>query len=564
VTRMSAVATIVLLALLVPLDGERVVLQGSTQSTLDAAWSRFHRFDDEAARQAFAEAQRLSDGSLMSVAGGALTYLPHPYQEGSYGAGRDILLGLGVSREARRLRATAARDRLWLRLLESAFGGDAPIPAWSDMIQTAEALGVTDPADPRAALLLTARLLLSSPVSGNGTTQAGPLLRVTAGLEELVAAAAADVEARHYLVRLYLRRGEALQARRHARYLLGQAVAPRLVNSALLALSAAGEWGSASDGMGIQGRLLPGAESPRILWQAYLLLQEGRMGEAEALLRPLWTIPTDAALPARMNQARARSLWVIESRRWVDARLGASVAGMDPDVVAGELLAAGMAGVRVGNQQLAMDALARMALLVGDGDAALPVVTAARPAPAPSRPGVNRPGVASLPTSRPMRPGAVGTVAVSDDPASIRLGIQRRRAAVMAQQLEAYTIFAEGRRDEAIVLARQAASVAEDLPSDSMWPMPVKPAHELVGDLLLEARRPVEAMAAYQDSLNRWPQRPLSLLGLYRAATQARHTERAAAARAELARVWGRGDRRWSEIAEVVGAPHDRDDSDDR
>jgi len=124
----------------------------------------------------------------------------------------------------------------------------------------------------------------------------------------------------------------------------------------------------------------------------------------------------------------------------------------------------------------------------------------------------------------------------------------------MAQQLEAYTIFAEGRRDEAIVLARQAASVAEDLPSDSMWPMPVKPAHELVGDLLLEARRPVEAMAAYQDSLNRWPQRPLSLLGLYRAATQARDTERAAAARAELARVWGRGDRRWSEIAEVVGS----------
>jgi hypothetical protein len=554
VTRPSAAATIFLLGLVFALVGGRAAVQSATQSSLDAAWSHVHRFDDEAARQAFAQAGRGPDEGLIAVAGGALTHLPHPYQEGSPPAGRDLLLELGATREARLLRATGAGDRLWLRLLESAFGSETASPAWTALVQTSEALGATGALDARASALVTARLLVSAPASGSSSPQTGPLLRSIAALEELVSGSAADVEARHYLVRLYLRRGEALQARRHARYLLGQAVAPRLLNSALLALSAAGDWGSASEGMRIHGSSLPGAESPRLLWQAYLLLQEGRMGEAEALLRPLWTIPTDAALPARMNQARARALWVIESRRWVDARLGASVAGMDPDVVAGELLAAGMAGVRVGNQQLAMDALARMALLVGDGDAVLPVVTAARPAPAPSRPGVNRPGVAPLPTSRPMRPGASGTVAANDDPASMRLGIQRRRAAVMAQQLEAYTIFAEGRRDEAIVLARQAASVADDFPSDSMWPMPVKPAHELVGDLLLEARRPVEAMAAYLDSLSRWPQRPLSLLGLYRAATQARDTERAAAAKAELARVWGRGDRRWSEIAEVVGA----------
>ena len=40
---------------------------------------------------------------------------------------------------------------------------------------------------------------------------------------------------------------------------------------------------------------------------------------------------------------------------------------------------------------------------------------------------------------------------------------EKRVAAVMAQQLEAVLIFVEGRREEAIVLARQAAAVEDEL-----------------------------------------------------------------------------------------------------
>ena len=64
----------------------------------------------------------------------------------------------------------------------------------------------------------------------------------------------------------------------------------------------------------------------------------------------------------------------------------------------------------------------------------------------------------------------------------------------MAQQLEAALLFVEGRREEALVLARQAAVVEDGLSFEFGPPVPVKPAHELVGEMLMDLRRPREAM----------------------------------------------------------------------
>ena len=89
----------------------------------------------------------------------------------------------------------------------------------------------------------------------------------------------------------------------------------------------------------------------------------------------------------------------------------------------------------------------------------------------------------------------------------------------MAQQLEAVLLFAEGRREEALVLARQAAVVEDSLPFEFGPPVPVKPVNEQVGEMLMDLRRPKEAMEAFELSLKRTPRRTLSLLGLARAAT---------------------------------------------
>jgi predicted Zn-dependent protease len=80
----------------------------------------------------------------------------------------------------------------------------------------------------------------------------------------------------------------------------------------------------------------------------------------------------------------------------------------------------------------------------------------------------------------------------------------------------------------------------------------VKPGHELVGDLLMDVRRPGEALPEYEAALKRTPGRALSLLGLYRAATAIRNTEKAQAAAAELRRVWHRADKTLPELREVM------------
>jgi cytochrome c-type biogenesis protein CcmH/NrfG len=65
---------------------------------------------------------------------------------------------------------------------------------------------------------------------------------------------------------------------------------------------------------------------------------------------------------------------------------------------------------------------------------------------------------------------------------------------------------------------RQAAALELATPKHAVTPAPTLPAEELLGDLLMEQHRAVEALAAYQRSLALYPQRFNSLLGAARAA----------------------------------------------
>ena len=77
---------------------------------------------------------------------------------------------------------------------------------------------------------------------------------------------------------------------------------------------------------------------------------------------------------------------------------------------------------------------------------------------------------------------------------------------------------AEGRPDSAVALVRSAAELETDTPKPAVTPAPTLPAYELLGDLLMEQRRPAEALAAYRRSLALYPGRRNSLLGADRAA----------------------------------------------
>src|SRR5262249_32308614 len=89
--------------------------------------------------------------------------------------------------------------------------------------------------------------------------------------------------------------------------------------------------------------------------------------------------------------------------------------------------------------------------------------------------------------------------------------IQRRAAS-------AWLAWSEGKREEALTVARSAADLEDSTGKHPATPAPVLPARELLGDLLLEANQPGQAVQEYEASLQREPNRFNGLYGAARAA----------------------------------------------
>jgi tetratricopeptide (TPR) repeat protein len=91
----------------------------------------------------------------------------------------------------------------------------------------------------------------------------------------------------------------------------------------------------------------------------------------------------------------------------------------------------------------------------------------------------------------------------------------------------AWLAFAEGRKGEAVNMARAAARLEEKTGKHPVTPGAPLPARELLGDMFLEMGQPVEALAAYEASLREAPNRFNSLYGAARAAERSQKTDRA-------------------------------------
>ena len=114
------------------------------------------------------------------------------------------------------------------------------------------------------------------------------------------------------------------------------------------------------------------------------------------------------------------------------------------------------------------------------------------------------------------------------------------QAAIATLTSQAWLDLAEGRRERALVNMRQAVDREEATEKSAVTPGPLAPARELLGDMLLVLDRPAEALAEYQTSLEREPNRYRSLVGARNAAAAA--GDHAAALRYEekLARITSR------------------------
>jgi tetratricopeptide (TPR) repeat protein len=124
--------------------------------------------------------------------------------------------------------------------------------------------------------------------------------------------------------------------------------------------------------------------------------------------------------------------------------------------------------------------------------------------------------------------------------ASIHQDLLARKRTELAQALEqnmrqaqAWIEHAAGKHDEAIALLRTLAQQEESVPD----PEQGLTAREMLADLLLELKRPQQALENYELDLKRNPNRYNALFGAAQAAELAGKREQAAAYRAQLAKI---------------------------
>ena len=113
-----------------------------------------------------------------------------------------------------------------------------------------------------------------------------------------------------------------------------------------------------------------------------------------------------------------------------------------------------------------------------------------------------------------------------------------RNARIMAKQVGALLHAGMGHSSVATGLMDEAQAIVEAGADPRGAASPVKPVHELYGEILLDLDRPADAIEKFETSLHRMPNRPRSLLGLARAYAGAGNLEKAAKAYEQLTEVW--------------------------
>ncbi len=92
-----------------------------------------------------------------------------------------------------------------------------------------------------------------------------------------------------------------------------------------------------------------------------------------------------------------------------------------------------------------------------------------------------------------------------------------RNIRILHLELSAWLAHVDRQETSSLALMREAAELEASTPKPAVTPGPTQPADELLGDLLMEQKRPADALAAYQRSMENYPRRFNGLLGAARA-----------------------------------------------
>jgi hypothetical protein len=143
------------------------------------------------------------------------------------------------------------------------------------------------------------------------------------------------------------------------------------------------------------------------------------------------------------------------------------------------------------------------------------------------------------------------SAAAGDVKALVALGdtLQKANDAYWAGQVDiqrriasAWITLAEGRPDEAVRTLSEAADMEDLTDKSAISPGPIKPARELLGEMLLELKRPAEALRAFEATIAKEPNRFRGVYGAMRAAESAGDPQKARTYAAMLVEICQRAD----------------------
>jgi tetratricopeptide (TPR) repeat protein len=110
---------------------------------------------------------------------------------------------------------------------------------------------------------------------------------------------------------------------------------------------------------------------------------------------------------------------------------------------------------------------------------------------------------------------------------------------IMRDEVKGLIQIAQGNEQAGLALLKQAVATAETMRPPNGAPNPIKPPHELYGEALLAAGKTADALALFDASLLRTPDRPASLLGAARTQVALGNVEEARLMYSKLAGIWG-------------------------
>jgi len=439
-----------------------------------------HSFEYADAREEFQAASKLQPAFAMAYWGEALTYTHPVWVQQDVPAARAALARLAPTPEARLALAPTEREKDYLRAVEILYGSGDKAARDIAYANAMERMMKKYPDDLEAASLYAVALLGTCQYE----RQFSVYMRAAAVAEEVFAKNPQHPGAIHYLIHAYDDPIHAPLGLRPARVygkVAGSAShAQHMPSHIFFALGmwdeaiAANEASVAVADERVKRKGLSSAERNyhSLLWLEYAYLQKGRVADARQILRGIQS-------PSPL--AHMSATYAIEAGDW-------DRSPEELDLTHANLL----------TKVSVFNAEGLVHLAHGRTEQARACAAAARKQ-------------IDLPPAETGGSASHGPMLMPESPNA------RKLAQIMLQQLEGALLYAEGKPAEGLQIIAQTASEEDSLTFEFGPPTPLKPAHELYGELLLKGGRAQEARRQFELALQRTPGRALSLRGLAQA-----------------------------------------------